>query len=557
MSPTSYQAAPPRVIRSGDPTASDRSCQTLPDKGSAHSPVRAYQSPRPLLDCSFMNYFTLTLGLLIHWPWVALAASPTLPPEALELLKKFPENKLTLDRVVGLAMETSDTYRALLAQAQTSEAIRLGAAAQTETELSLDGNYLEDRREPANLFSPNRLSVGSVGLGLNSRFSTGTQLGFSLSHSRNQINIPNFASLNYAETRGTLNLSQSLLRNALGAGTRNSTAAAENQARASDQDLRDRKEDWFLSIAEIFYGAWLQQIQLLSAQATVERRERLRALVGLKQRRGTAEKPDAIQVQSSLELTKLELETAKQNLSDQWRLLLITLKLPSVLETIDPLQVPISLDSLPEELTNSCKGPEVPLQSAAIERSKALVQAAKHSLSSQEWNSRPDLDLVAAYGANGIDSASGTSLSDFAKLQFPYYSLGLQFRLPLGGYERRAKLITARIDNLKAEAQSGQTLDLHRAQWRNLCSTYARLQSAVAVLTKTSQAQMQRIKLEETRYTLGRSTLAQLIQAEDEAAQTEVLLKSQTAQLHLTAWKIRKLSGTLDTHLQKLSTKGE
>jgi len=497
------------------------------------------------------------LILLLSLFLTGAAIPENLPEEAQELLKSFPERKLTLARVAQLAIRTSDSYHSLAAQEAGMQVPLLQSAAMTESSLSLDGAWSEDRREPNNPFGPDRNVSSSLGLGLNTQFSTGTRLGFSVSHALTQLRIPNFANLEFAETRGTINLAQSLWRGAFGKSIRATRAAAEHQSTAIQQGLRSDKEDWFLSLSNLYYGAWLQQARLRNAQETVQRRKRLKSIVVLKQRRGTAERPDLIQVEAGLSNAELELASAEQALNDQWRLLAVTLKLPAVVEAVDPLLVPMELDDVPAALGEKCALPEVPTQAAELLRAQALLDAAKESRASADSESAPELDLLAAFGANSVDPNSAATFGDFFKAQFPYYSLGVQFRLPLGNYDKRARAITARVEQMRAEAGVGQVKDLHRANWRNQCFTLARLGHAVKALTKTTTAQAEREKLEEERFSLGRSNLLQVIQAADEANQTDLALKSTMVDYRLAGWKLKKMSGELDSYLTQLGTKGE
>lgn len=63
-------------------------------------------------------------------------------------------------------------------------------------------------------------------------------------------------------------------------------------------------------------------------------------------------------------------------------------------------------------------------------------------MKNQKW---PQLDLNASYGVNGLGKAFDTSFDDAFKNQFPAWSLGLEFSIPLGaGMKARSELEAAK-----------------------------------------------------------------------------------------------------------------
>jgi outer membrane protein TolC len=63
----------------------------------------------------------------------------------------------------------------------------------------------------------------------------------------------------------------------------------------------------------------------------------------------------------------------------------------------------------------------------------------------------PQLDLKGAYGLNGIGATPGASWDDIQRSHFPSWSIGAEFRMPLGGTKGRHELTAAELAVQSAE----------------------------------------------------------------------------------------------------------
>jgi outer membrane protein TolC len=79
-----------------------------------------------------------------------------------------------------------------------------------------------------------------------------------------------------------------------------------------------------------------------------------------------------------------------------------------------------------------------------------------------------------------------------------------------------------------------------------------RLAQAAVAHERAYRAQRERERLEEERFSVGRSQLIQVIQAADDAARAEVTYKATLAQHRFAAWNVRRLAGNLDGYLDTL-----
>jgi outer membrane protein TolC len=475
-------------------------------------------------------------------------AQGTLPPEAQAILNSLPEGKLSFSSVVRLAAKVSDSYRQLTAHRVIAESIRLGADVLTSSRAYSKISLSHDQTEGLSALSPLRTRSSRYSLGLETRLESGTALGFEVSHGLSEIKTGLFGDQNGAESRFGISLTQSLWKNAFGEITRAQKEGQLLSAKAQEALFDRAREDWALQIAELFYGAWLAQNRFLAADASVSRRQRLLKVVSVRAARGTSEKADVLQVKSALVRTRVQREQSRQDLGDRWRLLMTTLKLPDLFFAIDPAQLPISTESAGQSAITTCRG-SAPQESSETRRLAWARDSASLLLGAARSEERPDLDLVATYGANSVDSASSETFGDLASLKYPAYSVGLVISIPLGFYAAKSRTQVAFADDLRARALLAQEQDMLRTQWRNKCLDLQRLSDAKKMLEEASAMLVERERLEEERFSLGRAGVVFVIQAGDDRSDTELQLKSTEAQLFLNELQIERMTGVFKKYL--------
>ncbi|MDB6023603.1 MAG: outer membrane protein-like protein, partial [Pedosphaera sp.] len=118
----------------------------------------------------------------------------------------------------------------------------------------------------------------------------------------------------------------------------------------------------------------------------------------------------------------------------------------------------------------------------------------------------PQLAIKGAYGLNGIGSTPGASWDDIQRSHYPSWSIGMEFRVPLGATKVRHELTAAELQVQSAELalQGLQTdifngLDSARHKARSLHDSVASYRSAVDYnqsLLDSALARLQAGKLE-------------------------------------------------------------
>ena len=239
-----------------------------------------------------------------------------------------------------------------------------------------------------------------------------------------------------------------------------------------------------------------------------------------------------------------ELQMARQVLAESTRLPIEALKLQAP-KTAEPVTASPSLDQVLVQVREANTG---------LRLKKAQWEVARQEVKKHEARGGVTLDLVAQAGR---DRLSGDGDFGPASNTQSQQMLGLSMNLPLytGGY-RSAKLQEALSAQAQAEAEYEmavqQTQQQARSVWLALQTGPARL-SALQAAWKASTARLDATRL--GRHVGDRTTL-DLLQAENDAAQTELAwLRAQTELLQ-TRLQLDALTGSLSVQsLQGLNAR--
>jgi outer membrane protein len=239
-----------------------------------------------------------------------------------------------------------------------------------------------------------------------------------------------------------------------------------------------------------------------------------------------------------------ELQMARQVLAESTRLPIEALK-PQAPKTAEPVTASPSLDQVLVQVREANTG---------LRLKKAQWEVARQEVKKHEARGGVTLDLVAQAGR---DRLSGDGDFGPASNTQSQQMLGLSMNLPLytGGY-RSAKLQEAVSAQAQAEAEYElavqQTQQQARSVWLALQTGPARL-SALQAAWKASAARLDATRLGRQ---VGDRTTLDLLQAENDAAQTELAwLRAQTELLQ-TRLQLDALTGSLSVQsLQSLNAR--
>jgi len=476
-----------------------------------------------------------------------------LPPEVIGVIQSLPEGKLNLLSVIQIAVKRSDSYRQLKAQAGSIQVPQMQVDGITDPRIFAQVGFQDDQREPPIAFQALRTKGTQYSLGVGSSLITGTDWQFEASHGTNSLDFMTIPNTTFAESRVLLSMSQSLWKNSFGRALRSAKESGAKTSLGRAHELSRSKDNWFLDLAGLFYDSWLAQVKTHEARASVDRRERLLKTVSRKAQRGTAERPDLLQIESARAASLTHLASMTQEVGDRFRGLITILGLPAEWLEIDPMLIPVMMDAPEEVAFKLCDQKDASEKLLEINsnvlQAKANSEAAQAYLAKVKSDNQPDLALKIGLGANDVDPTSGGTTQDLLALRHPYWSVGVRLSMPLGFNAENAAESEGAVQQIRSEAAFAMAKDQTRVEWKNACLDIRRLKGSQELMEKAVKMQTERVKLEEDRFRLGRSNTLQVIQAGDDLSEATLTAQSIAVQLKMAAWKIRVKMGGVSKQL--------
>jgi outer membrane protein TolC len=491
------------------------------------------------------------ITVLLTFLGASLAHSAELPPDARALLNKLPGKELSLELILAKAVNSSDSYRAVQAAKHSLDAEYWQSLSALGTQFTMSATYSKNQNQYASFFEPQdqKLFV----LGASTYFRTGTLLSAELNELQSTLQ-PGNTFLPADRTYAKVSLAQNLWRDAFGSMTRKMIESGKQMAEVSRISLEQGVQDWALTLLDAYYSAWFAKAQLDAAQSRVERQRRLLSVTRLKLNRGTAERPDFLQVESAYLQSQTASAQSMHDLQGVWRDLVSSLKLPLHWAEIPARLIPLRMDDPKEDAIALCKDTDVKKQS--LERSldrrlnKASLAVFKSSLEASKNGLNPELKLEGSYMSNGSYGELSDRTDDVFAARNPNWTVGLSLRVPLERYLERAQQARDLARFHQAEARDALSESHHETLWSNGCAGLVTLIENHKTLQSSVEKLNVRARLEEQRFRLGRSSTLAVISAGDDLSVAELELNRTTVALNKAAWEIFKLNGAVSSRLE-------
>ncbi len=472
------------------------------------------------------------------------------------LVSSYPKS-LSLDFVMSLALNQSQTFKTLREQKKETEGPRLLALAPFEMQLHAATSLFETKTEAVSPLNPLQTTGQQSSVAVSKYFSTGTNLSTKFLHNFSRAEFDpailfpaGASSIEGYDSQLSLQLSQNLWKDAFGEASRLGLRIGEKAANLSALAIQQQMESTALQLIRTYYLAWFAQAKVKSAREDFARRKRLLNNTLRRAQLGTAERPDVLQIRSSLILTENLLNTSLTDLQDRWRELIVILDLPDELLSYDPENIPMEVGNLPTSPQAVCAELDT-RKSLEVQQSHLQKEVSELSLKKADSDSEPELQLRGELANNEIDTDRTKSLSGASQGHHPSWRVELALTLPLGSSFREGRLQTARSEALAAELRHSQVQDQVRVGLINGCKNVNRLMSLRNNLNELEQGQSERSRLEEQRFRLGRATLFAVIQADDEASQAKLLQSSTEAELRISLWQLIKTQAQFDKYFSQ------
>ena len=500
----------------------------------------------------------IIVSLLVVYAEPCVGAN--LPKGAQKVLDSLPGKVLTLDLVVSKSIASSNSFRQVRSLKAGIDVAALQSRILLDYNLYAAASHSNSRPDTISPFAASRSLRTSYSLGVSTYFETGTELLVDLTTYKSDTTQGFIGDLAFYETTATVSLKQNLWKDFFGFATRLMKDAGDLNTEAAKFDFQATMEDWVQGMIGQYYNAWLDQSQVRAAMTNLKRQERLLKITKIKARRGTAEKPDVLQIESSVLAAKSNLQLARQGLSNTWRFLVTSLHFPSEWLDIDPIYVPLKLDSPVKETMNLCwKGEHMkapPKETAQSQSAQLKAQAAAKAARSALNGLNPSVQAGFEMKTNGTDSGSrSTTFSEAFSTDHPAWTASLNVTFPIGNYAAKANAYSAVMNREASDAAAAEAAENILVDWKNSCSNLKRLSLEETWRKAGMKNQQLRAQLEEKRFSIGRSNPTQVIIAGGDATQAELAHRRTKIDLLLAAWSVRRLQNKIKPYVEGLVTK--
>ncbi len=510
---------------------------------------------------------------LLNEPPTKASLPEKLGKDAHQYLMSLPGQEVSWPLVLGRAIQVSDQFQMVKTILIEQKALEFGGQAPYDWMIGAGIQYQDQQLEPGAGFALSRQQGTVYNLGVSRYFSSGTQFSLGLVASSMLMEfpdigggLPGFGNIQIFpeeahEVRGELRLSQNLWQDAFGLRSRALLSETKARTEAVQYQFQQSVEEFVIQLNELFYGAWLAQARVLTAYRELARSRRLLNITRIQLRRGTVERPDFLQIQNMVTGAETELSNAQQSLSDIWRALAISLKLPESWLALDPAYIPLRLDQPVGQAKLLCGTREQPAKSpestAEIARLEAELRAARHAVRAAENLAAPELRAEMSYLQNGVDPESYTpAWNDFQAAQGTGWTAGLQFSLPLERNGAKANIASARARLMRAEAALSSARSDTRIEWINSCQDLYRSETIQEQWKEASEQQAQRVQLEERRFEYGRTAALNVTMAQADASRALFAYKQSLVQERQAAWKVIRMAGAIPNQIENLKKEG-
>ncbi len=426
-----------------------------------------------------------------------------------------PTGSISLEQYLNQVKAGSPQAQGLVETVRSRELAMGKADNITVTEIYGDAGVGDDQSEKLVPFMGRRTEGHGWKLGLRKKFVTGTQANlFYDSRWANITGAQGIPQPNYFENKATLELVQPLWRNGFGSETR---AEIDLQLATSKIELLESKYDLknLLLGAENTYWSLVAYNEMIKLQQeNVERSRKMRDLMKNKAGLRLVDDVDFLQVQASLEMRELELQSSldeRANLIREFN----TLRGVNS-ETVEALS-----DSPEKQLSVKFKGgPRISREDFDILRQKA--EAARAAARGGRSHIRPQLDLVGNFSANGMDPQYGRAQSEVEKNEHENWMVGVRFSAALD-----FGLIWDMMNSFKAQEraakQMGAAADFNLERtYSGLNSKHSEAQRRFEMSANLEKLQTQLVKRERQRLINGRTTTFQALTLEQNLAAAQI-----------------------------------
>lgn len=430
---------------------------------------------------------------------------------------------LSIEQAVILALENNrglriERYRPLIAGTfeQRERAVY-------DPRIRAEIGISESRRRQAEFGTGSLVDVESEqqsgSLGIQQRFSTGTQVGASVSHRREdsdragELQVP----------RVGVTLSQALLQGRNRDANLAAVHKAQLQTRISEYELRGFTESLVATVENLFWSYALARREIEIFQSSVELAQQQLAEVERRIEVGAVAPTERVAAQAELARRRENLINAQSTLA-QTRLRLLRLLNPPGQGLWDRLLDPqievvmpdLEFDPVEQHVELALRmRPELREASLRLEQGRLEVIQTRDGL-------LPRLDLFLTLGKTGYAAQFGDAWSDLASGNGYDLSATVAFEHPIGNRAARADYRRALLSREQLQESLRNLQDLVELDVRSAYLELERTREQVTATRATRALREETLRVETARFQVGTSTAFIVAQAQRDLLESQI-----------------------------------
>jgi outer membrane protein TolC len=356
----------------------------------------------------------------------------------------------------------------------------------------------------------------------------------------------------YKENTVSFSMAQNLWKDAFGSASRELHEGLQLKAKAQDRAYKQSKAQYAMALINQYYSAWLAQQKLRSTLESHQRKQNLLKSTKIRLSRGTAEKPDLLQSEAVSLLSETNLAQVQAELDQKWRELIVNLNLPPAYLAFPASKVILDVSSKAVSWEKFCSSEmtEALEKAPSVDKARLDLLAAEKQKSAAISTQRAELQLRAQLESNGINSSMAESQTEAFANKNPSWAVGVVWKKPLGSSNEDVQALQASAHWIQAQAQYNTSLDDQKIALLQSCADWRDVEFNLPRLEFASKKQTERSRLEESRFRIGRSSTFQVIQAGDDATQSQLVHQQTQVAKELIHWRLMYLTGQLDSQLE-------
>ncbi len=373
-------------------------------------------------------------------------------------------------------------------------------------------------------------SYATVGLMQQFNFGLKTQLSYSLIHTKIYNASSTFVPKpDYNDGVAKLELSQSLWRNLWGKETKAQETLVNSQAKATSH-IESYKIKQTLAQAESVYWSLSQFRKILKVQTNnLIRAKKISDWNRRRTNTGLADRSDYLQADANLKLREYELQNTQLELANLERTF-------NTLRGSDENQVSENLDIFDSK---NIADLNLPQKSELREDTKAALEyqnlAIANANFAQEKN-KPTLEVYGSYATNGRDVESSEAISNSFKTNKSTAAVGIRFNTPLDFGNTSKNIDGYKKEQVAAEYTFKKKVYDQEREWNDLVKKFEDAKLKLSLVEKIAEANKTKSLNESDRLTKGRTTTFQVLNFEQDYAQSELQkIQSETNLLNIYA----------------------